>query len=59
VVMSARPGRILQRVKIPFPHPRDASLAGTPEFSEIAAQLWQTLSGEAKKSFIESEESGR
>jgi NitT/TauT family transport system ATP-binding protein len=55
VVMSARPGRILERVKIPFSHPRDAGLAGTPAFGEIAARLWQTLSGEAKKSFIESE----
>ena len=55
IVMSARPGRILQRVPIPFPHPRDAAIAGTPEFSEIAAHIWQMLSGEAKKSFLESE----
>jgi NitT/TauT family transport system ATP-binding protein len=59
VVLSARPGRIMERVTVPFPHPRDASLAGTPEFADIAARLWHTLSGEAKKAFIESEaESG-
>lgn len=55
VVLSARPGRILERVTVPFPHPRDASLAGTAEFADIAARLWHTLSGEAKRAFIESE----
>jgi NitT/TauT family transport system ATP-binding protein len=58
LVMSARPARVLERVKVPFPHPRDATLAGTPEFADIAAHLWHTLSGEAKKAFIESEARG-
>ena len=58
MVLSARPARILARVKIPFPHPRDATLAGTPAFAEIAAELWHTLSGEAKKAFLESEAGG-
>lgn len=58
IVLSARPARILARVTVPFPHPRDATLAGTPEFAEIAAQLWHTLSGEAKKAFLESEAGG-
>jgi hypothetical protein len=40
---------------VPFPHPREATLAGTPEFADIAAQLWHRLSGEAKRAFIESE----
>lgn len=55
VVLSARPARILERIPIPFKHPRDANIVGTREFSEIAAQLWNILSGEAKKAFIESE----
>ena len=55
VVLSARPGRIIERVTVPFPHPREASLAGTTEFADIAARLWHILSGEAKKAFIESE----
>jgi len=55
VVLSARPARILERVTVPFPHPREASLAGTHEFADIAARLWHTLSGEAKKAFIENE----
>lgn len=58
VLLSARPGRILERVTVPFPHPRDASLAGAPEFADIAARLWQTLSREAKKAFIENETRG-
>ncbi len=55
MVLSARPGHILERVAVPFPHPREASLAGTSEFADIAARLWHTLSGEAKKAFIENE----
>lgn len=55
VVLSARPARILERVTVPFPHPRDASLAGTSKFADIAARLWHTLSGEAKKAFVENE----
>jgi NitT/TauT family transport system ATP-binding protein len=55
VVLSARPARILERIVVPFQHPRDASVVGTREFADIAAHLWQVLSGEAKKAFIESE----
>lgn len=58
LVLSSRPARVLERVRVPFPHPRDASLAATPEFAEISARLWDTLSGEAKKAFLESEARG-
>ena len=58
VVLSARPARILERVVVPFQHPRDASVVGTREFADIAAHLWRILSGEAKKAFIESEAGG-
>ena len=58
VVLSARPARILERVVVPFRHPRDASIVGTREFAEIATHLWHILSGEAKKAFLESEAAG-
>lgn len=55
VILSARPARILDRVPVPFPHPRHATLVSSPEFTEISARLWDILSGEAKKAFLESE----
>ncbi|MCP2342756.1 ABC transporter ATP-binding protein [Actinomadura rupiterrae] len=39
LVMSARPGRVVARVEVPFPHPRERSLRTTPEFAELVADL--------------------
>ncbi|MGE0628007.1 MAG: ABC transporter ATP-binding protein [Hyphomicrobiaceae bacterium] len=39
LVMSARPGRIIADVTIPFPRPRDFSIVDGPEFNEICAYL--------------------
>lgn len=35
VVMSARPGRIVEQIALPFVRPRDASLLTTPEFAAL------------------------
>jgi len=35
VVMSARPGRIVEQIVLPFARPRDASLVTTPEFAAL------------------------
>ncbi|KQV86326.1 ABC transporter ATP-binding protein [Rhizobacter sp. Root1221] len=35
VVMSARPGRIVEQIALPFARPRDASLLTTPEFAAL------------------------
>jgi len=39
LVMSARPGRIIADVSIPFDRPRDFAITDTPEFNEICAYL--------------------
>ena len=44
LVMSTRPGKIIEEVKIPFERPRDlASLRRDPRYAEITAQLWAVL----------------
>jgi NitT/TauT family transport system ATP-binding protein len=39
LVMSARPGRIIEDLEIPFERPRDFAISDTPEFNEICAYL--------------------
>jgi len=46
VVMSARPGRILRSVDVPFERPRSTELRSTPEFAALKGELWDLLRGE-------------
>jgi NitT/TauT family transport system ATP-binding protein len=43
VVMSARPGRIVADVEVPFPFPRPPELRYTSEFAEIAGHISAAL----------------
>jgi NitT/TauT family transport system ATP-binding protein len=43
VVMSARPGRILENTRVPFPFPRTPGLRATPEFAELAGSVSDAL----------------
>ena len=44
IVMSARPGRIIDDIPIPFERPRDVlELRRRPEFGEITFRIWQLL----------------
>ena len=43
VVMSARPGRIVQIVDVPFPRPRDRVLQRSPEFQVLVSDLVSAL----------------
>ena len=45
VVMSARPGRIVADIPVPFPRPRDADLRGDPEFVRMVEGLRGMLEG--------------
>ena len=45
LVMSGRPGRILGRVTVPFPTPREPSVRYTPEFADVCAELSELLRG--------------
>ena len=46
LVMSARPGRIIADLAVPFDYPRDPDLRATPEFAAIASEISRQL-GEA------------
>ena len=46
VVMSARPGRIKRDRVVPLAHPRHYSVKTTPAFTELKAELTETVRGE-------------
>ncbi len=46
IVMSARPGRTKNIIKINLPRPRDYEMRLSPEFNEIKAGIWGTLKEE-------------
>jgi NitT/TauT family transport system ATP-binding protein len=43
VVLSARPGRIVETVEVPFERPRTGALRSDPRFGELRAHLWGLL----------------
>jgi NitT/TauT family transport system ATP-binding protein len=48
IVMSARPGRILADMTVPFGRPRQPSLRGEPQFAALQEQIWALLRGEVQ-----------
>jgi len=47
LVMSARPGRLIHEVQVPFERPRDAvALRTDPRFSALFAEVWESLRDE-------------
>jgi len=55
VVMTPRPGRILQVLSVPFDHPRTDATRLDPRFSALVAEIWQTL----KVHMVQSTDNGR
>jgi NitT/TauT family transport system ATP-binding protein len=49
VVMSARPGRILADIEVPFPRPRDRAVRADPAFGELEERIWHLLKGEVEE----------
>ena len=43
VVMSGRPGRVVDTVEVPFPMPRDPEVRYTPEFGKLVGQVSHAL----------------
>jgi NitT/TauT family transport system ATP-binding protein len=39
VVMSARPGRVVERIDVPFPRPRGEEMRELPQFTELAGHV--------------------
>ncbi len=48
IVMSARPGRIMEDIRIDLPRPRDLHVKRTPEFQEYQEQIWQLIASQLK-----------
>lgn len=48
VVMSARPGRLLASVDVPFERPRHAEIRTTAEFAQLQGTLWELLRKEVE-----------
>ena len=48
VVMTARPGRLLESVAVPFERPRTPELRAAPEFNDFKAELWGHLKQEVE-----------
>jgi NitT/TauT family transport system ATP-binding protein len=50
VVMTARPGRIKEIIKVPFERPRDLRIKRTAEFGEIYDSIWTSIEQEVRSS---------
>ena len=48
VVMTPRPGRILEIVGVPFGRPRNDETRLAPEFQQLAGRIWGTLKSHVK-----------
>ena len=48
VVMTPRPGRILEVVAVPFDRPRNDDTRLSPAFQQLAGEIWSTLKSHVK-----------
>lgn len=48
LVMSARPGRIIDRVPVPLPRPRTYEMMATAEFGRLRDRIWQQIKASAR-----------
>ncbi|MCW2829727.1 MAG: transporter ATP-binding protein [Aeromicrobium sp.] len=48
VTMSARPGRVVDDLIVPFARPRDTEIRGSAEFGRLRTQLWDNLRREVQ-----------
>ncbi|MSQ54775.1 MAG: ABC transporter ATP-binding protein [Betaproteobacteria bacterium] len=48
VVMTPRPGRVLEVVRVPFDRPRNDATRLSPEFQRLAGEIWGTLKSHVK-----------
>ena len=52
IVMSQRPGRVVEIIDVDFPRPRDENLRTLPAFTEMRSRIWQTLKRGASDSLL-------
>jgi NitT/TauT family transport system ATP-binding protein len=51
VVMSARPGRVIADITVPFERPRASSIRTDPLFAKLRGELWSSLHSEVVAQF--------
>ena len=49
IVMSARPGRVLANLEVPFGRPRSSDVRGSPEFGQLEQEIWSILRSEVNE----------
>ena len=49
IVISDRPGKVQQSIRVPIERPRDRQTKDNPIFKEIQTQIWQLLEQEVRK----------
>lgn len=49
ILMSSRPGKVLQEYRVPFERPRSGSLRGDPDFARLQDEIWEQLRTEVNK----------
>ena len=58
IVLSARPGRVLESVRIELPRPRSLAVRGTSDFGAYRQRLWARLEAEAWRALGAAPEDG-
>ena len=51
VVMSARPGRIVDEFIVPFPRPRTPDIRTAPDFAALESRIWKQLRDEVQRAY--------
>ncbi|MFN4281623.1 MAG: ABC transporter ATP-binding protein [Alphaproteobacteria bacterium] len=46
MVMGARPGRILERIEVDLPRPRNIDMIGSESFGRLRNKIWHMIAGE-------------
>jgi len=62
IVMSARPGRVLANLEVPFGRPRTSDVRGSAEFGQLEQEIWSILRSEVNDAMgreVESKGSAR
>jgi NitT/TauT family transport system ATP-binding protein len=55
LVMSSRPGRVLEKFENPLPRSRDLSIKASDDFIKLKRHLWSLLEAEVRKTVAETE----